>query len=91
MKTDVKQKKSAVEVLGLEANHYRIENVSVPVINSHLYTVLGRRLFDLYQKYSVGLEDQREIESLSQLLSNFIQHREQPAKMSWTKRWGRNS
>ena len=55
-----------------ENKHYAIEKREIPVIDSHLYTPLGKQLFDLYQKYKISREDQRQFETLCFLLSAFV-------------------
>lgn len=57
--------------LGLESKHYHNEKVLVPVIDSHLYTTLGKQLFELYETYKISSVDQRQIERLSYLLMTF--------------------
>ena len=59
-----------------EPRHFRREDVNFPVIDSHLYTVLGRRLFELYEKYKIEKDDQRDLESLIGLLTGFLIQRE---------------
>ncbi len=66
--------------LGLEKKHYDLDSVEVPVIDSHLYTTLGRRLFELYEKYSVASEDQRDFERLSFILTCFTAAKTQKTK-----------
>lgn len=61
--------------LGLESKHFTNQTIDLPVIDSHLYTTLGRRLFELYKKYSVESADQREFEALSFILIAFTMKR----------------
>jgi hypothetical protein len=57
--------------LGLEPKHFQNEKVSIPIINSHLYTTLGKQLFELYETYKIVPTDQRQLERLSYLLMSF--------------------
>jgi hypothetical protein len=66
--------------LHLEKKHVHSEKVELPIIDSHIYTTFGRRLFDLYKKYSIETADQREIESLSFVLTSFTLTRNQPPR-----------
>lgn len=84
--------KEIPQKLGLEeVRHYRMTSLDAPVIGSDLYTSLGKRLFELYQKYSVDQGDQREMENLAYLLINFTISREKPEvpKSFWQKWRGR--
>ncbi len=54
-----------------EGRHFQMEKAHIPLLDSHLYTPLGRRLFDLYQKYKIETNDQRELEALCYLLTSF--------------------
>lgn len=66
-----------IKDLGLEAGrHYDLEGIEAPIVKADLYTTLGRRLFDLYQKYKIEKADQREIEGIIFALQNFIVARE---------------
>ncbi|MBN8553996.1 MAG: hypothetical protein J0L93_00965 [Deltaproteobacteria bacterium] len=66
--------------LGLEPKHFTNQSVDLPVIDSHIYTTLGRRLFEFYKKYSIDVADQRELEALSFILIAFTMKRnEQPS------------
>ncbi len=76
-----------VEAVGLEPKHFHLENLPVPVIESGLYTTLGKQLFELYRKYKITSEDQREIENLAFLLSSFTVHREIPKRSFIQKFW----
>jgi hypothetical protein len=59
------------------ARHFQLKSMRVPIIDSHLYTTLGRRLFDLYRKYDIAKGDQRDLESLCFLLTSFtVQEKE---------------
>ncbi len=58
--------------LGLEQDrHFQIQKMKVPVIESELYTSLGKELYDLYRKYEISRDDQRQIERLSFALMTF--------------------
>jgi hypothetical protein len=61
--------------LGLEEKHFKIETTSLPIIDSSIYTTFGRRLYELYNKYKISSEDQREIERLGFLLVSFTLER----------------
>lgn len=87
------QSNQLTERLGLEERHFRTAEISAPLIDTHLYTTLGRRLFEMYQKYDLNPADQREIESLVFLLTAFTLHESRsvpeakglrrPWKFSW--------
>ncbi len=65
-----------IESLGLEeGRHFESKKLATPVIDSHLYTSLGKQLFDLYEKYKVAPQDQRQMERLSYLLLTFTRAR----------------
>jgi len=61
---------------GLETKHYKIKTLDAPIIDSMLYTSLGKQLYDLYEKYKVDKQDQRQLESLCFLLTSFTLERE---------------
>lgn len=67
--------------LGLEPKHVRSEKRNVPIIDSHLYTTLGRQLFELYETYKISATDQRQIERLSYLLISFTLAPAKPKKI----------
>ena len=78
---------------GLEERHYKLDSLDLPVIEASLYTTLGRRLFEFYQKYNMTSEDQREIERLSFLLMTFTVSRSLPKPSLWVRFrrfWGSN-
>ncbi len=70
-----------VKSLDLESRHYTVEYVKIPIIDGHLYTTLGRQLFDIYQRLKISSEDQREIERLSFALQSFTFKRMQPTPL----------
>lgn len=74
-----------IRELGLEEKHYSTETIPLPIIRSDLYTSLGRRLFDLYQKYEIPAHEQRELERLSLLLMSFTIQREQRPRAWWQR------
>jgi hypothetical protein len=61
----------------LEPKHFKLRDVPTPVLDSGIYTTFGKRLFDLYKKYSIEPTDQRELERLAYLLTSFTIGREQ--------------
>lgn len=69
--------KEVIENLNLEPKHYTTRKMEIPVVDAGLYNTLGRRLFDLYRKYDVTKEDQREFESLCFTLQSFLLERRQ--------------
>ncbi len=71
------------EELGLQRHHFKLQALDIPIIDSHLYTTLGRRLYEQYQKYGVASQDQREMERLTFLLISFTLTREQKSKNLW--------
>ena len=71
--------KDVTKVLDLEEKHYQSKRLKVPVIDSMIYTSLGKQLFDLYEKYKVESADQRKLESLSFLLTSFTLERDKKA------------
>ena len=75
------------EPVGLkEERHFVVKELKTPVIQSELYTTLGRRLFELYEKYKIEKSEQREIERLSYLLMSFtISRADAPKKSFWQK------
>lgn len=76
--------------LGLEpGRHYEMRELAVPVVQADLYTTLGRRLFDLYQKYKVESPDQREIEGIVFVLQTFVQSRQRTSIWRRILRLGR--
>ncbi len=73
--------------MGLEhERHFQMARVEAPVIQPELYTTLGRKLFEFYQKYKIESADQREIESLAFVLQTFVIHRNR--KPFWKRFWG---
>lgn len=76
------------EPLGLEAKHFRAERLNVPVIDSHLYTTLGRQLFEIYETYKIPSADQRQAERLIYLLTSFTIHKTHE-KTKWWQRFFR--
>ena len=77
-----------IKNLELEAHHYHMHSLRVPVIDTQLYTTLGRRLFDVYQRLQISSEDQREIERIAFALQIFTLSRESrpPFWKKWIKR-----
>jgi len=76
-----------VKSLGLtEGRHFKNLEIELPVIDSHLYTSLGKELFDLYEKYKVSPEDQRQVEALNFLLMGFVFDRNKKVPPSFMKR-----
>lgn len=71
--------------LGLEEKHFRNEKLSVPIIDSHLYTTLGRQLYELYDRYEVTSSDQRQIERLVYLLTAFTLSKESRRPRWWRR------
>lgn len=69
----------------LQESHYQLEKIKLPVIDSSLYTTLGKRLFDLYKKYEITQEDQRDLEMMNHLLVTFVLSRS-VTKKSWLRR-----
>lgn len=74
--------------LDLDLSHYRLQASNVPIIEGSLYNILGRQLFELYQKYEISSEDQRQMEALTYFLQSFAlrEDRAVPAteeKSSW--------
>jgi len=75
---------------GLEAEkHFKLRDLSTPVIESELYTTLGHRLFELYEKNKIAPEDQREIERLAYLLTAFTIAREEKVPEGFLSRFWR--
>jgi hypothetical protein len=77
--------KEAIEHLHLDSKHYECRSVELPIIEAGLYATLGKRLFEIYRKYDVAKEDQRELESLSFILQGFLLARRQ--KRSFWRRF----
>ena len=67
------------------ARHYELQVRHAPVLDSQLYTSLGKRLFDVYEKYSIEPADQREVEALSYFLVSFTVHRNAPRPSLWQR------
>jgi hypothetical protein len=84
------EKKDSLQELGLvPGKHYEMRDQQVPVVQADLYTTLGRRLFDLYQKYKVEKSDQREIEGIVYVLQSFVNARRKPSLWRRILRVGR--
>lgn len=78
-----------LQLLKLEDKHYEWVEQRVPSIEPSLYNTLGRRLYEIYQKYSVEASDQRELEALHYLLVSFLLRQDpqsRPAKKSWWRK-----
>lgn len=73
-----------IRPLGLENKHIQFADFQIPVIESSIYTTFGRRLFELYDRYEINPEDQREIERLSFLLMIFTLERDRPTSL-WAR------
>lgn len=69
----------------LEPKHYEKAHVRIPVIESSLYTTLGRQLFEYYQKYKISTDDQRDLERLNFLLMSFVLSRSQQKVGLWNR------
>ena len=89
-RADSMEQKDRFKDLGLEpGRHYEMRELAVPVVQADLYTTLGRRLFDLYQKYKVESTDQREIEGIVFVLQAFVQSRQRTSIWRRILRLGR--
>lgn len=55
--------------------HFETKKLETPVLEPGVYNILGKQLFELYQKYEVSWEDQRKIEGLVYLLESSARHR----------------
>lgn len=76
------------ESLQLESGrHYHKKSLPTVVIDSALYTSLGKRLFEIYEKYKIAKTDQRELEQLIYILTSFTIARAKDAEASLLKRW----
>jgi len=73
------------ERLGIQPQHYQLKDSRIPVVEPGLYNTLGRRLYDLYQRYELTSEDQREVESICFLLSAFVWERGQRSPSFWER------
>jgi hypothetical protein len=60
--------------------HYEMKSIDAVLIRSELYTTLGKRLYDLYGRYNISRDDQREIEALAHVLMTFTMSRHQAPK-----------
>lgn len=74
-----------IQSIRIEEKHVSWYRAEVPQVDPGLYNTLGRQLFDLYQKYSVSSEDQRQIEKLSWILQSF--NLAAAARKPWWRRW----
>jgi len=74
--------KDLLEKLSLQDKHFSWNRVDVPRVDPGVYNTLGRRLYELYQKYRITAEDQRELEALQWTLQSFIMSQEQ-TKPKW--------
>ncbi len=72
------------ERISLEEKHFSWTSIDAPRVEPGGRHTLGRRLFELYQKYEVSSEDQREIESLVWVLQSTIASN---TPKPWWKRW----
>lgn len=71
--------------LSLQDKHYSWSSVQVPRVEPGVYNTLGMRLFELYRKYNITPEDQRELEALQWALQSFVmtQERIKPRWRFW--------
>lgn len=60
--------KELTDLLEIQKRHYVLKRQETPILDPGIYSILGRRLYDLYQKYDIQKEDQRVLESISYLL-----------------------
>jgi len=74
--------KELLERISLQSKHFSWNRVNVPKIDPGVYNTLGRRLFELYRKYNISAEDQRELEALQWALQSFVASQEQ-SKPRW--------
>ena len=74
-----------INSMKLEDKHVAWHKMEVPRVDPGVYNTLGRQLFDLYQKYKVSSEDQRQIEKLSWVLQSFVLTEKAPK--AWWRRW----
>lgn len=78
--------KDLLKKIGLEEKHFEWKKIDVPVVDPGLYNTLGRQLFEFYEKYKIENEDQRQMESISFVLTSFIESRRNSSQTKW-KRW----
>ncbi len=78
----------------LQPHHYELKSHSVPIINASVYTIIGKRLYELYKQHGISSEDQREIERINFLLMSYVLSRslQKPSlwarfRMFWSKRY----
>lgn len=71
-----------VEKTGLDEKHYELKNLKSAVVDPGVYNSLGQQLFELYQKYKIEKQDQRQLEHLSFLMLSFVLEREQKSAAS---------
>ena len=69
--------------LGLKEQHYFVQQIDAPVVDAGVYNIFGRQLFDLYQKYKISSEDQRQMEGLAFIMTTFVINQTNKSKKSW--------